>query len=234
MSWHAAHDMERRPKPGPVVRALLTVPGLAMLLPLPTHRSRVRRHALRMQTTHNPARRAREARAVLAAFDKAEQRPPQRQGTWRQVSRAMSLPDVAEAAVEVGELDKAATLAQEMLACGMGPVAPWDPNAPDLAHHGHTTLGRLALRAGDLDGAEEHLRLAGASHGSPTLNSFGPEFSLANELLGRGRTEVVVEYLDLCRRFWRMDYGMLDRWTAEIQAGRRPLLDRFGTDPDQD
>jgi hypothetical protein len=137
------------------------------------------------------------------------------------------------AALEAGESAKAAGLADEMLALGMGPVAPWNWNAGNLIHYGHLTLGRLALLAEDVDAAEEHLRLAGSTHGSPQLDSFGPDFRLANELLARGRTEVVLGYLDLCRRFWALGHDALDGWSAEIRAGRRPVLREFGIDPDE-
>src|SRR6266511_1035077 len=180
-------------------------------------------------------RPARHARAALAAFEAAERRHPgRRSGVRRQLRRAANLPDIAEASLEAGELGRAAAYADEMLARGMGPVAPWDWNGGNLVHHGHVTLGRLALIARDLDAAEEHLRLAGSTHGSPQLDSFGPDFHLANELLARGRTESVLEYLDLCRRFWTLGHDALDGWTAELRAGRRPVLREFGIDPDDD
>ena len=143
-------------------------------------------------------------------------------------------PAIAEASLEAGEFGKAAALADEMLTRGMGPAAPWDWNAGNLVHHGHVTLGRLALLAGDVAATEEHLRLAGSTHGSPQLNSFGPDFRLMNQLLARGRTEVVLGYLELCRRFWTPGHGALDRWTAELRAGRRPVLHEFGIDPDEE
>jgi hypothetical protein len=187
-----------------------------------------------VQTARDPARRARHARAALAAFEAAERRRRRRPPSiWQQQRRAASLPDITMAALEAGELAKAAALADEMLAMGMGPVAPGNWNAGNLIHYGHATLGRLALKAGDVDAAEEHLRLAGSVHGSPQLDSFGPDFGLANELLARGRTEVVLEYLDLCRRFWKLGHEALDRWTAELRTGRRPVLREFGIDPDQ-
>src|SRR6266508_279223 len=74
----------------------------------------------------------------------------------------------------------------------------------------------------------------GTTLGSPQLDSFGPDFHLANELLARGRTESVLEYLDLCRRFWTLGHDALDGWTAELRAGRRPVLREFGIDPDDD
>lgn len=227
--------MEQDPTPSRLARVVGVVAGpIAMVaLLVPTRRGRAFRHALEMQTSRDPARRAHQARAALAAFEAAERRRSRRRpSVWRQMHRAASLPDITLAALEAGELGKATAYAEEMLARGMGPVAPWDWNAGNLVHHGHITLGRLALIAGDVDAAEEHLRLAGSAHGSPQLDSFGPDFRLANQLLALGRTEVVLEYLDLCRRFWTPGHGALARWTAELRAGRRPVLHEFGIDPD--
>jgi hypothetical protein len=228
--------VEQDPTPPWWTRVACVVIGVfaALVWLVPTQRGRAFRHALAMQTTTDPARRARQARAALAAFEAAERRHARRHpSVWRQLRRAADLPDVAMAALEAGELSKAADLASEMLARGMGPVAPWDWNAGNLTHHGHVTLGRLALLAGNLDAAEAHLRLAGSTHGSPQLDSFGPDFGLADELLARGRTEVVLGYLESCRRFWTLGHDALDRWTAEIRAGHRPVLREFGIDPDE-
>jgi hypothetical protein len=229
--------VEQEPTPRRLARVVGVVAGpIAMVaLLVPTRRGRALRHALAMQTAKDPARRARQARAALAAFEAAERRRWRRHpSVWRLMGRLASLPDMAVAALEAGELGKAAALADEMLARGMGPVAPWDWNAGNLIHHGHVTLGRLALLAGDVEAAEEHLRLAGSTHGSPQLDSFGPDFHVANELLARGRTEAVLGYLELCRRFWELGHDALDRWSAEIRAGRRPVLHEFGIDPDEE
>jgi len=58
--------------------------------------------------------------------------------------------------------------------------------------------------------------------GSPQLNSFGPSMSFAREMLEVGEREPVLEYLNLCRSFWKADQGRLNRWTQEIKEGRIP------------
>jgi hypothetical protein len=229
--------VERVPTPSRLTRVADVVVGPIALLVLlvPTRPGRALRHARAMQTAKDPAGRTQQARAALATFEAAERRRRRRRpSVWRQMRRAADLPGITMAALEAGELAKAAGLADEMLALGMGPVAPWNWNAGNLIHCGHLTLGRLALLAGDVDAAEEHLRLAGSTHGSPQLDSFGPDFGLANELLARGRTEVVLRYLELWRRFWTLGHGALHGWTAEIRAGRRPVLREFGIDPDKE
>ena len=97
-------------------------------------------------------------------------------------------------------------------------------------------LGRVALREGRLDEAKRFLLAAGASPGSPQLDSFGPQPDLARELLARGERDVVLRYLELVGAFWARDKGAtplgahvaqanaatLERWKADIRAGRTP------------
>jgi hypothetical protein len=65
------------------------------------------------------------------------------------------------------------------------------------------------------------------SAGSPQLNSFGPNMTLARELLGSGQTAPVREYFALCRRFWIPQFAdpKLKEWDPDVVAGREP---RFG------
>jgi hypothetical protein len=54
------------------------------------------------------------------------------------------------------------------------------------------------------------------------MNSFGPNVSLAKDLLEKGERDAVIQYLELCRKFWKMDNGRLDQWIKEIKAGKVP------------
>jgi len=207
----------------PLVVRVLVVPLLRVAWWSPTRWQRGERHTLAMQTTSDPSVRAREARAALAAFQAAERRAATGRSTLRR--RLLHLPSMAAAALEAGELEAAAAYAQEMLAAGTGPGRPDAWHAGNLIHHGHVTLGRLALLAGDIDGAAQHLLRAGSTPGSPQLNSFGPELNLANQLLAHGRTDAVVDYLRLCRQFWKLGGDRPQRWIAEIHAGHHPTLD---------
>jgi hypothetical protein len=218
--------MAPHPQPAgmPLLARALVVPLLRVAWWLPTHWQRGERHTLAMQTSSDPSIRAREGRAALAAFQAAERRTTGRRTLRRQRRRVAHLPSMAAAAVEAGELQVAAAYAQEMLAGGMGPSLPGDWNAGNLVHHGHITLGRLALLAGDTDGAARHLLAAGSTRGSPQLDSFGPDFELARQLLNHGRTDVVEDYLRLCQRFWKLGGDKLQRWITQLQAGHRPTL----------
>ena len=83
-------------------------------------------------------------------------------------------------------------------------------------------LGRIALAEGNIDEAKRRLIASADSNGSPTMNSFGPNMTLAKELLLKGESEVVLQYFDLCRRFWKRHTDTLDRWTEDVKHGRLP------------
>jgi hypothetical protein len=222
--------MAHHPQPGPggmpPLARVLAVPLLRPSWWLPTHWQRGERHTLAMQTSSDPNVRIREARAALAAFQAAERRATTSGRTLRrQRRRAAHLPSMAAAALEAGELEAAAGYAQQMLDAGMGPSRPEDWNAGNLIHHGHITLGRLALLAGDTDGAAQHLLAAGSTRGSPQLDAFGPDLHLANQLLDHDQTDTVVDYLRRCRQFWKLGGDKLQRWITQLQAGHRPTLD---------
>jgi hypothetical protein len=46
--------------------------------------------------------------------------------------------------------------------------------------------------------------------------------SLAKDLLDKGQRDVVLEYFELCRKFWKMDRGRLDQWSQEVKDGKTP------------
>jgi len=94
-------------------------------------------------------------------------------------------------------------------------------------HEGHRILGHLELKAGDVEAAKKHLLEAGATPGSPSLNSFGPELTLANDLLAKGERDAVIEYLRLISRFWQGREDALESWIILIQGGKTPELNRF-------
>ena len=58
-------------------------------------------------------------------------------------------------------------------------------------------------------------------------DSFGPELTLARDLLEKGEREAVVEYLQGIRTFWKGREEVIDDWIVLIRAGRTPELERF-------
>ena len=68
----------------------------------------------------------------------------------------------------------------------------------------HLTLGRIALADGNVKDAKYRLIAASTIQGSPQLDSFGPDMTLAEELLKAGEKEVVLKYFELCAAFWEL------------------------------
>ncbi len=135
-------------------------------------------------------------------------------------SRYVRLDKLAKSAFDAGETEKAARYASELL--NASGAHPKDWNYGNAIHHGNTVLGRIALKQGDIRQAGEFLLKAGATPGSPQLNSFGPSMTLARELLEKGETETVLQYFELCRKFWKMGGAQLDNWTRGVKAGQTP------------
>jgi hypothetical protein len=78
------------------------------------------------------------------------------------------------------------------------------------------------LRTGDTEGAKKFLLEAGRTPGSPQLDSFGPNMTLAKELLGKGERSAVLEYFGLCGKFWKMGGDKLREWGALVKDGLVP------------
>ncbi len=137
--------------------------------------------------------------------------------------RFLSLDRAAKMSLAVGRTEDARQFATDLLVLN-DKYSRGDPGkaSGDAVHNGHWVLGLLALDEGRLDEAKEHLRAAGKSNGSPLLGSFGPNMSLAKELLEKGEQPAVLEYFDSCRKFWGPGSGKLDEWTKDVHAGRIP------------
>ena len=133
------------------------------------------------------------------------------------------LDEVTKAAVRAGAFDKAAEYAQELLS-EVAKNAD-DPNYGNAIHDGNIVLGRLALRHGDVKKAARLLLEAGRTPGSTQLNSFGPDMTLAQELLEKGEREVVLQYFALCHRFWGTGAQQLEAWSTTVREGGIP---KFG------
>jgi hypothetical protein len=105
-------------------------------------------------------------------------------------------------ALRDGNLQAAASAAERLLAIATDRPDDERWQAANAHHWGHIILGHVRLRKGDLTGAEEELRAAGEVHGSPQLDSFGPDLFLAWTLLDRGHDAAVLEYFHNVARFW--------------------------------
>lgn len=153
---------------------------------------------------HNAEEKQQAAATALKYFEDALK------ATNGSSKRMYLLVNATKMAFAAGEAKKAESYATELLSTSSHGHA---------VHHGNVILGRLALKAGDIDKAKEHLIAAGKVAGSPTLNSFGPNMALAKDLLEKGETEVVLEYFELCSHFWQDRQGRLEQWTKEVENG---------------
>ena len=133
--------------------------------------------------------------------------------------RWLALTDGVIWSVDVDPPAKAREDANTVLSVAAKYRSDW--NYGNAVHKANLSLGRLALRDGDIEQAKHYLIEAGKTPGSPQLNSFGPNMLLAKELLEKGET-AVLEYLDLCAKFWRSDFGSVSTWKKLIAEGKQP------------
>jgi hypothetical protein len=135
--------------------------------------------------------------------------------------RSSRLPEMALKAAALGQDEKAKAWAAELLASAKNPK---DWNYGNAIHAGHSVLGLVALHSDDMGAARQELLAAGNTPGSPQLNSFGPNMVLASELLKKGERDTVLEYFELCRKFWKMGGPQLDSMSATVKQGGTPAF----------
>jgi hypothetical protein len=137
-----------------------------------------------------------------------------------QEERFYALNDAAKESFVVGRIDDARRHAQELMTLLPNFQGNW--NFGNAVQDANLVLGRIAVRQGRINDAKRYLIEAGKSPGSPQMNSFGPNMSLAKDLLEKGERDVVLEYFDLCRKFWELHRDRLDNWGQEVKAGKIP------------
>ena len=134
------------------------------------------------------------------------------------------LADLAKKALNAGEIDKAGVYSKQLLQ--MARQYPKDWNYGNAIFYGNFVLGRIAIRRGNVKQAGQYLLAAGATTGSPQLDSFGPNMTLAKELLERGQSGVVLQYFALCKNFWEDGRRQLDEWSVAVHGGEIPDFGR--------
>jgi hypothetical protein len=153
--------------------------------------------------------------AAASALDQYERA----YGLTPEAYKSYLLDDLTKCAFAADETTKAKMYAEQVLQEAHSEKKDW--NLGNDIFFGNLVLGRLALKAGDIEQAKHYLIEAGKTPGSPQLDSFGPNMTLAKELLEKGQTEVVLEYFDLCAKFWRYQ-PRLDAWIATVKQGGIP------------
>ncbi len=134
--------------------------------------------------------------------------------------RFYALGRAAKESVGLGKTDDARKWATEL--GGLIPKYVKDWNYGNAIQDSNLVLGRIDVIEGRIPEAKKHLIEAGKSPGSPQMNSFGPNMSLAKDLLEKGEREVVLEYFELCRKFWTLGSESLDKWTQNVKAELMP------------
>ena len=132
------------------------------------------------------------------------------------------LSKLTKAALTADSGEKAAAYANEMLVSAQQNPKGW--NYGNAIYDGHAALGLVALRKNDIGAARKELLESGKTPGSPQLDSFGPDMTLANELLKKGERDVVIEYFGLCRSLWKSGAAQLDAWTETVRKGETPIF----------
>jgi len=131
--------------------------------------------------------------------------------------RFYALTDLPKQALDAGALDKASSYATELLQLANENKGDW--NHGNAIYDGNMVLGLVALRQGSVPEARRYLLESGKTPGSPQLDSFGPDFTLARELLEKGERDTVLEFLALLKGFWKTGADRLDAMAAEVRKG---------------
>lgn len=137
-----------------------------------------------------------------------------------QDERFYALGEAAKESFNTGRIEDARHFAKELLELAPRFKNNW--NYGNAVQDGNLVLGRIALREGRLEEAKQYLLTAGGSPGSPTMDISGPNMSLAKDLLEKGERDVVLQYFELCRKFWKMDRGKLKDWSEDAKDGYTP------------
>ncbi|CAF1284737.1 unnamed protein product [Didymodactylos carnosus] len=116
------------------------------------------------------------------------------------------------------QYDQLKAIADEMLQS-----KPGELDYGDMMFKGNVFNGIVALkRDNNLENAKQFLLAAGQTPGSAVLSSFGPNMSLAKDLLELGEQQVVLKYFELCRKFWTHHPETLDEWETIVKQGQIP------------
>jgi tetratricopeptide (TPR) repeat protein len=175
---------------------------------------------LRTINAFNKAREERESEAADPAVEAFEDLKRTYDLTAEKTQKELLLAELAKAAFAAGAYDEAGAYAHQALEA-VDDLSR-DNVQGEALHHGHVILGRLDMMNGQITSAKEHLLEAGKTPGSPALDSFGPNMTLAKELLEAGETDVVLEYFRLCAQFWKHGEKRLAEWTEAVKQGSMP------------
>ena len=167
--------------------------------------------------------RSKEAAAkALGHFEEAWELSPEKERPALRPGGQHLYHVLSNLALAAGKPEKAEKYAARLLEVVTEKEESW--NYGNAIHEANIVLGRTALWSGKTEEARKFLLAAGRTPGSPQLNSFGPSMELAEELLKKGERETVLQYFELCRKFWNNPDAIerLDEWTKGVREGKTP------------
>jgi hypothetical protein len=160
-------------------------------------------------------------------IDKCEQAESQLKKANLDVNnKNIILSDAAKSCFDLKKYDKSKKYANELLVLANENKGDLNIFGPSI-YDSHIALGRLDLLEGKPEQAIQHLFEAAKTPGHAVLASFGPDMSLAKDLLEKGYKKPVIDFLTECKIFWEYDDGKIDKWVKEIKEGKTPDFKRF-------
>jgi hypothetical protein len=154
----------------------------------------------------DPAKQAMEAyRRVLAL-------------TTTAAAREALAGDMAAAAFKVGDYPGAAQLAKVYL----------QSSHRGAVQRANTLLGRVALMSDDVASGKQYLLDSAKPEAARDVSVSGPTMVLARELLEKGESDVVIQYLENCILIWPRGEPTLQNWIGDIRRGKTPNFGSLG------
>ncbi len=135
--------------------------------------------------------------------------------------RFFALSQMARQAFDAGDLVKAKAYATEVLEKipqakeSLGGVNVTDTETYDA----NSVLGLVALKQGSVSQARQYLLESAKNPASSAIVPFGPDFTLARELLAKGERDAVIEFLTACKGFWKDGGAQLDNMIDSVRQG---------------
>ena len=137
------------------------------------------------------------------------------------VARSTLLATLAEAHFNNRQYDAAALDAEEILKI-VSENSKSKQNYGNAIHDANTMLGRVALKRENPVEAKQRLLAAGQVAATPLMTSFGPKWTLAQDLLSAGERGAVLDYIAQCKGIWKNKEELLDGWAESIRNGSSP------------
>jgi hypothetical protein len=135
-----------------------------------------------------------------------------------------ALGGAAKESLAAGKTADAQKYAEELMA--MLPEFKKARDYGSAVHDANMVLGRIAVQNGNLEDAKRYLTAAGHSPTTPDLENYGPNMSLAKDLLAKGEKQAVLDYFELCKKFWPSGSPQLDQWSQQVKDGKIPDFGR--------